>query len=147
MGGQEQWLGQEITGLGCPEGHGTAGELCYQRGEQSTAPCHGHRHALPTRSLRAGSAGRGMDRQGGQVSDPRLFPSPTFHKNTPVKHISVKARPSSCLWGTQPSLWVLGQKKQPENVSFSTGLQLCTSHNGRLGPAGVGRDLCWIMCF
>lgn len=27
-GGQEQWLGQEIMGLGCPEGDGAAGELC-----------------------------------------------------------------------------------------------------------------------
>lgn len=28
VGEQEQWLGQEIMGLGCPEGDGAAGELC-----------------------------------------------------------------------------------------------------------------------
>ena len=97
---------------------------------------------LPARSLWAGSAGRGMDRQGRQVSDPGLSPSPAFHQNTPAKHSTVKAQPSSCLWGAQPSLRVPGQKKQLGNVSFSAGLQLCTtSHNSRLGPPGAGRHL------
>lgn len=135
-------------GLGCPEGDGSAGEPRYRRGEQSTAPCRRHCRALPARSLGAGSTGRGMDRQGRQVSGPGLSPSPAFHENAPVKHISVKAQPSSCFWGAQPSLRVPGQKKQPGNVSFSAGLQLCTtSHNGRLAPPGAGRDLCRITCF
>lgn len=132
-------------GFRLARGNGAAGEPRYQHGQQRTAPWHGNRRVLPASSLWAGGAGRGTDRQ---VSDPGLSPSRAFHQNTPTKHSSVKALPSSCLGGAQPSLRVPGQKKQPGNVSFAAGLQLCTtSHNGRLGPPGTGRDICRITCF
>lgn len=134
-GGQEQRLGQEIMGLGSQREMGLQEELCYQQGEQSSAPCHGNHRALHARSLRAGSAGRGRDRQ---RSDLGLSPSPASHQNNPLV-LRLSLAPAS--GELSPPGGTQDRKSSRETCHFLLGCSsvqpATTAGWARLGRAGT----------